>query len=165
MGLMYYKPLDGSDPFPIAVGAQGPEGPEGPQGPPGDATKEYVDQQDALKVSKAGDTMTGPLIVPTPTADGHAATKGYVDGQLNARLPDGVMVQSGRVTTGPDGRGAIAYAQPFAAPPVVTFSGYSLSGVCYSIDQTAAGCTVVATYVNETPAAGQVCFVAIGVPA
>ena len=51
MGLMYYRPLDGSDPLPIAVGAQGPEGPEGPegpQGPQGDATQEYVDQQDAL---------------------------------------------------------------------------------------------------------------------
>jgi hypothetical protein len=54
-----------------AQGAQGPQGnpgPEGPQGPPGDATKVYVDQQDALKVSKAGDTMTGVLAMPAGTS-------------------------------------------------------------------------------------------------
>ena len=40
-------------------------------------------RSDVSKVSKAGDTMTGPLTVPTPTADGHAATKGYVDGLIS----------------------------------------------------------------------------------
>lgn len=30
-------------------------------------------------VSKNGDTMTGPLTIPTPTASGHAVNKGYVD--------------------------------------------------------------------------------------
>ncbi len=43
------------------------------------ANKTYVDTADATKVNKSGDTMTGPLIVPTPTAAGHAATKAYVD--------------------------------------------------------------------------------------
>ena len=76
MGLMFYKPLDGSDPIPIARGAQGNQGPRGypgdkgdtgPQGPPGEVSKAYVDQQDALKVNKAGDTMTGALRI---TANG-----------------------------------------------------------------------------------------------
>lgn len=30
-------------------------------------------------VSKTGDTMTGPLTIPAPTASGHAVNKGYVD--------------------------------------------------------------------------------------
>ncbi|MFI7608776.1 hypothetical protein ACIBTV_27200 [Micromonospora sp. NPDC049366] len=33
----------------------------------------------AYAVSRAGDTMVGPLSVPTPTAPSHAATKQYVD--------------------------------------------------------------------------------------
>lgn len=32
---MYYKPLDGSNPIPIAIGPEGPMGPEGPIGPIG----------------------------------------------------------------------------------------------------------------------------------
>ncbi|MER6236548.1 hypothetical protein ABT185_10840 [Streptomyces clavifer] len=44
-----------------------------------DAT-DYTDAQAALKVSKAGDTMTGPLTLPgNPTSALHAATKQYVD--------------------------------------------------------------------------------------
>jgi len=51
------------------------------------ATKNYVDTQDAFKVSKAGDSMTGALAMGTnkitglgdPTAAQDAATKNYVD--------------------------------------------------------------------------------------
>ncbi|MFE0451592.1 hypothetical protein ACFW2D_09925 [Streptomyces sp. NPDC058914] len=40
----------------------------------------YTDAQAALKVSKAGDAMTGPLTLPgNPTSPLHAATKQYVD--------------------------------------------------------------------------------------
>ena len=43
-------------------------------------TLTYVDAQDALKVNKAGDTMTGQLVLPgAPTLVTHAVTKGYVD--------------------------------------------------------------------------------------
>jgi hypothetical protein len=43
-------------------------------------TKMYVDEQDALRVLKSGDTMSGPLTLPgDPTANTHAATKQYVD--------------------------------------------------------------------------------------
>lgn len=44
------------------------------------ATKDYVTEQANLKVSKAGDTMTGPLLLPgNPTANLQAAPKQYVD--------------------------------------------------------------------------------------
>lgn len=44
------------------------------------ATKKYADDQDALKVSKAGDTMSGFLTLHAdPTSDMHAATKACVD--------------------------------------------------------------------------------------
>lgn len=46
-------------------------------------TKQYVDQQDALKVSKAGDTMTGALVLHAdPTLNLQAATKQYVDSRV-----------------------------------------------------------------------------------
>jgi hypothetical protein len=60
------------------------------------ATKNYVDTNDALKVTKAGDGMTGNLTMsggakvtglPTPTANSDAATKGYVDTEV-ANLVD-----------------------------------------------------------------------------
>lgn len=44
------------------------------------ADKEYVDQQDALKLNLAGGTLTGPLVLnAAPTIDLHASTKKYVD--------------------------------------------------------------------------------------
>ena len=43
-------------------------------------TLTYVDTKDALKVNKAGDTMTGQLVLPgAPTLVTHATDKGYVD--------------------------------------------------------------------------------------
>jgi len=52
-------------------------------------TKTYVDQQDALKVSKAGDTMTGALTLPgDPTADLQAAPKQYVDSTVSTHASD-----------------------------------------------------------------------------
>src|SRR5262252_1579202 len=43
-------------------------------------SKSYVDSQDALHVLKAGDTMTGALVLPgDPTTALQAATKQYVD--------------------------------------------------------------------------------------
>jgi hypothetical protein len=58
------------------------------------ATKGYVDTADALKVAKAGDTMSGNLAMggnkvtglATPTATGDAATKGYVDTSISNLL-------------------------------------------------------------------------------
>lgn len=46
-------------------------------------TKQYTDNQDALKVTKAGDTMTGLLVLSAdPSAALGAATKQYVDGKV-----------------------------------------------------------------------------------
>jgi hypothetical protein len=46
----------------------------------GAVNRQYVEN---AFVSKAGDTMSGQLTVPaTPTADGHAASKKYVDGKI-----------------------------------------------------------------------------------
>jgi len=48
-------------------------------------------------VAKAGDTMTGPLTLPgAPTATNHAATKGYVDTEVGARV-----AKAGDTMTGP----------------------------------------------------------------
>lgn len=52
-------------------------------------TKTYVNQQDELKVSKAGDTMTGPLVLSgNPTTAMQSATKQYVDDSVKAHADD-----------------------------------------------------------------------------
>ena len=53
------------------------------------ATKEYVDARvgGVGFVKTTGDTMTGPLVIPTPTASGQAANKGYVDTAVGNYLP------------------------------------------------------------------------------
>lgn len=56
------------------------------------SSKQYTDQQDALQVTKAGDTMSGSLgmggnkitNLGTPTASTDASTKGYTDGILGS---------------------------------------------------------------------------------
>ena len=49
------------------------------------ATVTYVDQQDALKVAKAGDTMTGFLTLhANPTSNNHASNKAYVDTRITS---------------------------------------------------------------------------------
>lgn len=75
----------------------------------GDVTKEYVDEQvSALnttiagKVSKSGDTMTGPLVLSAaPTADMQAATKKYVDDAVAASeggTPNALPLTGGTMT-------------------------------------------------------------------
>jgi hypothetical protein len=59
------------------------------------ADKEYVDAADALKLDKAGGTMTGALILnAAPTVDLHASTKKYVDDTAFASL-SGVLPGQG----------------------------------------------------------------------
>ena len=56
------------------------------------SSKQYTDQQDALQVTKSGDTMSGSLAMGgnkitglgTPSANTDASTKGYVDGILGS---------------------------------------------------------------------------------
>ena len=55
-------------------------------------SKAYIDQQDNLQVSRSGDSMSGPLAMGAnnitgllaPTANDHAATKGYTDSILGS---------------------------------------------------------------------------------
>ena len=55
-------------------------------------TKTYTDAQDALKVAKAGDTMTGFLTLNAePTALLHAAPKSYVDTTVSTHATDVTM--------------------------------------------------------------------------
>lgn len=55
------------------------------------ANKKYVDQQDALQVTKSGDSMSGALTLPNsdPTDGNHATRKTYVDAQIAATLATG----------------------------------------------------------------------------
>ena len=60
------------------------------------ADKEYVDAADALKLSLAGGTLTGPLILnAAPTIDLHASTKRYVDDTAFASLSGVLPGQAG----------------------------------------------------------------------
>ena len=55
-------------------------------------TKTYVNTQDALKVAKAGDTMSGFLTLhANPTAVLHAATKQYVDSTVSTHASDAAL--------------------------------------------------------------------------
>jgi len=53
--------------------------------------KTYVDGQDALQVTKSGDSMSGALTLPNsdPTDGNHATRKTYVDAQIAATLATG----------------------------------------------------------------------------
>jgi hypothetical protein len=70
-------------------------------------TKLYVDTQDALKVTKAGDTMSGVLAMGnnkitglgTPTANADGATKLYVD-TADATLTSSKVTKAGDTMTG-----------------------------------------------------------------
>jgi hypothetical protein len=58
----------------------------------------YVRSGDPSKVSRSGDTMTGPLVLPgPPQADLQAADKGYVDGADAGLMPRLNQVQVGEL--------------------------------------------------------------------
>jgi hypothetical protein len=63
----------------------------------GKADKTYTDAQDALKVAKAGDTMSGHLALPTGPAAANAVRKDYVDaadGVLSTNKADKTYVDT-----------------------------------------------------------------------
>ena len=63
-----------------APGPTGNPGPQGPKGDKGDTGAPGVDAPVGVYVSKAGDTMTGMLVLPAdPALPTQAATKNYVD--------------------------------------------------------------------------------------
>lgn len=63
-------------------------------------TKTYVDNQDALKLNKAGDSMSGALSLNgNPTANLHAVPKQYVDSAVTT-LTSGKLDKAGGTMTG-----------------------------------------------------------------
>ena len=73
--------------------------------PAGLATCDYVDAQDALRLSLSGGNMNGPLGVHYPTENGHAANKRYVDDAvgLSAAALDDYLPLTGGTMQGPLG--------------------------------------------------------------
>lgn len=63
------------------------------------------DASEVARVAKAGDTMTGPLVLPgNPTLALQAAPKQYVDTQVAAAIPAGVITMwAGSIATIPTG--------------------------------------------------------------
>jgi len=71
------------------------------QGAPGSVDKSYVDTADALKVAKAGDTMSGPLVLPAdPTLALQAAPKQYVDAVRTYAAPFDALAYNGMQING-----------------------------------------------------------------
>mgnify|MGYP003341233261 FL=1 len=65
----------------------------------GQNIEEYVDDQAALKVNKAGDSMTGLLTLSgDPTSSYNAATKNYVDNGLSTKLSLSGGTMTGKIT-------------------------------------------------------------------
>ena len=94
-------------------GPQGPKGDVGPQGPAGadgaaGVNQTYVDTQDALRVLKAGDTMTGSLRLPNGTNSVPALNFGTVNTGILGNSTGTNIVMS------------------FAGQPVYTFQSGSL---------------------------------------
>ena len=93
------------------------------------ATKKYVDDADALKVAKAGDTMTGFLSLHAdPTQPSHAATKSYVDAVaegLHVHKPARLLADfdlNGTYNNGSSGVGAYL---DFSSSPISGIDGVS----------------------------------------
>jgi len=71
------------------------------QGAPGSVDKSYVDTADALKVAKAGDTMSGPLVLPAdPSTALQAAPKQYVDAVRAYAAPFDALAYNGMQING-----------------------------------------------------------------
>lgn len=85
------------------------------------ANKTYVDNQDALKLSKSGDTMSGNLDMDSnsitnllaPTNDGDAANKLYADNASNDKLPLAGGTMSGAIDMGTNNITNVAQLQTY----------------------------------------------------
>ena len=93
-------------------------------GTAGGTTTAYVDQQDALRVAKSGDTMTGALILnANPSAALGAATKQYVDTGVSAAQTTANTANATANTAN-----ATANAAAAAANSKVSKSGDTMTG-------------------------------------
>lgn len=129
-------------------------------------------------VLKAGDTMTGPLVLSgAPTAALQAATKAYADGTSSRAvsgyqiLPSGVIIQWGTFTSN-GGNNNIPNPQivtlPIAFPNAFVFADTSVDGANSSgdershVDWTTPGKTSLSQVGIYTNYAGVVKYIAIG---
>ena len=95
------------------------------------ATKQYVDNADALKLDIAGGTMTGALTLSgAPTNASHAATKAYVDSQVTAQDLD---------VAGDTGTGAID----------LDSQSLTIAGTTNEIETSASGQTITVGLPND----------------
>ena len=95
------------------------------------ATKQYVDNADALKLDIAGGTMTGALTLSgAPTSNLHAATKAYVDSQVTAQDLD---------VAGDTGTGAID----------LDSQSLTIAGTTNEIETSASGQTITVGLPND----------------
>ena len=95
------------------------------------ATKQYVDNADALKLDIAGGTMTGALTLSgAPTNASHAATKAYVDSQVTAQDLD---------VAGDTGTGAID----------LDSQSLTIAGTANEIETSASGQTITVGLPND----------------
>ena len=95
------------------------------------ATKQYVDNADALKLDIAGGTMTGALTLSgAPTSNLHAATKAYVDSQVTAQDLD---------VAGDTGTGAID----------LDSQSLTIAGTANEIETSASGQTITVGLPND----------------
>ena len=93
-------------------------------GTAGGTTTAYVDQQDALRVAKSGDTMTGALILnANPSAALGAATKQYVDTGVSA-----AQTTANTANATANAANATANAAAAAANSKVSKSGDTMTG-------------------------------------
>lgn len=90
-----------------------------------DDVQEALGALQTTKVALAGDTMTGPLLVPTPTFPGHAANKQYVDDQTASGLASVAVV-------GPELTGDGLVATPLKFTGITTSVAFSGTGLLAS---------------------------------
>jgi hypothetical protein len=91
--------------------------------------KGYVDAQRDTRVAKAGDTMTGPLVLPgDPTAALQAATKQYVDNGIatHAALPNAHHNQAHDIQGADHTASGLTVGQVLRATSATTFAFQAL---------------------------------------
>ena len=69
-------------------------------------------------IDSTGGTFSGQITIPqTPTADGHAASKKYVDDHQSVEVAERVEITVKNVSGGSLAKGTVVHASPSATPP------------------------------------------------
>ncbi|MFE7029440.1 hypothetical protein ACFU9Y_03955 [Streptomyces sp. NPDC057621] len=118
----------------------------------------HADAQALLKVAKAGDTMTGPLTLPSnPTNALHAATKQYVDSVASGGggAVTSVAGKTGAVTLVPTDVGALATSTRGAVNGVASLDGTTKVPIAQIPDLTSVYLAVEDQWGNQAGPADQ----------